>query len=105
MSSPRPDQTIFSDGHRSACVSTPPSSPQLDAKPDNELSSSHVDEKTVQAERLAATILAELCHPKGSAPRSWTDTMDEDAEALRRKYFRTQYRAVESEVVGLAVKW
>jgi len=30
---------------------------------------------------------------------------DETAEARRRGLFRTQYRAVESEVVGLGVKW
>lgn len=84
---------------------TPPPSPKLDGKSDGELASTSVEGKTAQAERLAARVLAEMCHPKGSAPRSWTDGMDEDAEALRRKYFRTQYRAVEGEVVGLAVKW
>ncbi|KAI0256089.1 iron hydrogenase [Lactifluus subvellereus] len=31
--------------------------------------------------------------------------MDDTAEARRRGFFRTQYRAVESEVVGLGVKW
>jgi hypothetical protein len=31
--------------------------------------------------------------------------MDETAEARRREFFRTRYRAVESEVVGLGVKW
>jgi len=31
--------------------------------------------------------------------------MSESVEARRRGFFRTQYRAVESEVVGLGVKW
>jgi hypothetical protein len=32
-------------------------------------------------------------------------TDEERREAKRRRFFRTQYRAVESEVVGLAVVW
>ncbi|EPQ57538.1 iron hydrogenase [Gloeophyllum trabeum ATCC 11539] len=43
-------------------------------------------EKRARADRLAARVLAEMCRPDG-------------------EYFRTSYRAVESEVVGLAVKW
>ena len=35
----------------------------------------------------------------------WATCLDEKAEERRRRLFRTQYRAVESEVVGLAVKW
>ncbi|GJE92296.1 Iron hydrogenase [Phanerochaete sordida] len=84
---------------------TPPPSPKLGAEHTGESASDHVDGKTAQAERLAARVLSETCRPEGSAPRSWTDSMDEAAEERRRKYFRTQYRAVESEVVGLAVKW
>ncbi|KZT71034.1 iron hydrogenase [Daedalea quercina L-15889] len=59
------------------------------------------------ADRLATRILAELCSPAPvMAPTAgWCSTMDDAAEERRRKFFRTQYRAVESEVVGLAVKW
>ena len=35
----------------------------------------------------------------------WATVLDAEAEARRARLFRTQYRAVESEVVGLAVKW
>jgi hypothetical protein len=42
------------------------------------------------------TIMEEVC-PAGMSVQ--------DKEAYREKMFRTQYRAVESEVVGLAVKW
>ncbi|KII92921.1 hypothetical protein PLICRDRAFT_172952 [Plicaturopsis crispa FD-325 SS-3] len=43
----------------------------------------------------------------GHTPKdaTWSATMDDAAEARRRELFRTSYRAVESEVVGLAVKW
>ncbi|EKM54461.1 uncharacterized protein PHACADRAFT_185384 [Phanerochaete carnosa HHB-10118-sp] len=84
---------------------TPPPSPKLGAELESGSASLHVGEKTLEAERLAARVLAETCHPEGNAPRLWTDNMDEAAEELRRKHFRTQYHAVESEVVGLAVKW
>jgi len=43
--------------------------------------------------------------PPGPGHDFWTARTDEAAEARRRAYFRTQYRAVESEVVGLGVKW
>ncbi|EPS94412.1 hypothetical protein FOMPIDRAFT_1043947 [Fomitopsis schrenkii] len=57
-------------------------------------------------DRLASQILVELCRPTAMLPHvSWYTTMDDEAEERRRKLFRTQYRAVESEVVGLAVKW
>jgi hypothetical protein len=36
---------------------------------------------------------------------SWFNSMDEKAEAQRRTLFRTEYRAVESEVDGLLVRW
>jgi hypothetical protein len=35
----------------------------------------------------------------------WGTLMDENAESQRQRLFRTQYKAVESEVIGLAVKW
>ncbi|KAF8492296.1 iron hydrogenase [Gautieria morchelliformis] len=35
----------------------------------------------------------------------WMQTMDGQAEVRRRELFRTTYRKVESEIVGLAVKW
>jgi len=74
---------------------TPPASPKLGAV-----------SRDMTADCLAAQILADLCHP--SAPMGearWGTVMDDEAESLRRSLFRTQYKAVESEVVGLAVKW
>ena len=59
------------------------------------------------ADHIASKILVELCRPTAMMEPgiSWFGTMDDEAEERRRKFFRTQYRAVESEVVGLAVKW
>lgn len=82
---------------------TPPPSPKLNDASNG--TDGQADHKVVVAEKLAAQVLAETCQPEASEVDSWTSTMDEAGEALRRKYFRTQYRAVESEVVGLAVKW
>ena len=59
------------------------------------------------ADCLAQRILVELCQPKEEqiAPgRSW-GSVNEEAEARRRRFFRTQYHAVSSDVEGLAVKW
>ncbi|KAG8747168.1 Cytosolic Fe-S cluster assembly factor nar1 [Ceratobasidium sp. 414] len=53
---------------------------------------------------LAARILRDLCQPKCVSDK-WSDEMDEQAESSRRALFRTSFRAVESEVVGLAVQW
>lgn len=53
---------------------------------------------------FAVEVLAELCQPT-SRPGTWADRMDDEAEARRQSFFRTEYRAVESEVIGLAVKW
>lgn len=63
-------------------------------------------EKHHHADRMAIQVLDELCQPAAVAKeRNWASRMDADAETRRRSAFRTQYRAVESEVVGLAVKW
>lgn len=73
-----------------------------------------------EADELAARILRDLCRPKDAsegvladqpltgapdAAARWSLALDEEAAVRRRELFRTQYRAVESEVVGLAVKW
>ncbi|TFK54222.1 iron hydrogenase [Heliocybe sulcata] len=63
------------------------------------------EEKRSRADRLAVRILTEMCRPIGGQSEDWMGSMDAEAERLRRAYFRTSYRAVESEVVGLAVKW
>ncbi|KAI0633266.1 iron hydrogenase [Trametes polyzona] len=59
------------------------------------------------ADRLAGRVLAEVTgsQPTKAGRTGWMDSLDGQAEERRRKLFRTQYRAVESEVVGLAVKW
>jgi len=83
------------------------------------------DDDVDDVEALVERALRELCAPvelelelgkaaesaEGTTPSGpgrdifWTARTDEAAEARRRAYFRTQYRAVESEVVGLGVKW
>ena len=86
---------------------TPPPSPTPDGESGPEKILSHlVDAKTQMADKLAVRILTETCQPNGDEKTaSWVDNMDQAAESRRQKLFRTQYRAVESEVVGLAVKW
>ena len=71
------------------------------------------DAKRRLADAIAIQVLRELCRPMLSldestpidAAKAWSTSMDDEAEERRRELFRTQYRAVESEVVGLAVKW
>jgi hypothetical protein len=53
---------------------------------------------------LAVEVLGDLCQ-SGSTFSRWSDSMDAEAESLRCALFRTNFRAVESEVVGLAVQW
>jgi len=53
---------------------------------------------------LAGRILEDLCQPVSGCSR-WSADMDDRAESSRRSLFRTSFRAVESEVVGLAVQW
>jgi iron only hydrogenase large subunit-like protein len=58
------------------------------------------------ANALAAQILAEVCLPTDMRDeQGWNEVMDEAAEERRRAYFRTSYRKVEGDVIGLAVKW
>ena len=54
---------------------------------------------------FAVNMLHEVCQSDSVAGLSWSKSMDEKAEAQRRVLFRTEYRAVESEVDGLLVKW
>ncbi|CAE6448971.1 unnamed protein product [Rhizoctonia solani] len=75
-------------------VWTPPPSPTSKQRAPNFLC----------ADQLAVAILGDLCQPV-SALNRWSDDMDTEAESLRRALFRTNFRAVESEVVGLAVQW
>lgn len=55
-------------------------------------------------DQLATRILQDLCQPASSCDQ-WSEDMDNAAESSRRALFRTNFRAVESEVVGLAVQW
>jgi hypothetical protein len=58
------------------------------------------------ADDLAAQVKVDVCRPTDSVLHDhWSSVMDEEAERRRHEHFRTEYRAVESEVVGLAVKW
>ncbi|KAI0329243.1 iron hydrogenase [Cubamyces sp. BRFM 1775] len=61
------------------------------------------------ADELAGKVLLEITgtavpQDKQDSVR-WTNDLPRDAEERRKALFRTQYRAVESEVIGLAVKW
>jgi hypothetical protein len=77
---------------------TPPSSPKLSAVGG--------EDSAWKADQLAALILIDVCRPtEREVDAAWNITMDTDAESRRQDLFRTQYRAVESEVIGLAVKW
>jgi len=59
-----------------------------------------LNEKLVWADSAVEGILEEMCRDEdGSQPS------DEERSARRLGMLRTQYRAVVSEVVGLAVKW
>ncbi|KLO06441.1 iron hydrogenase [Schizopora paradoxa] len=83
---------------------TPPPSPtptDTDQFPTTSIS----DGKTshLLADKLAVQILSDLCEQQGII--YWSDTMGENGEGLRKKFFRTEYRAVESEVLGIQVKW
>ncbi|KAG8734521.1 Cytosolic Fe-S cluster assembly factor nar1 [Ceratobasidium sp. 423] len=75
-------------------VWTPPPSPSSKQRAPN----------FVTADKLAVAILGDLCQPVSALGR-WGDDMDSQAESSRRALFRTNFRAVESEVVGLAVQW
>lgn len=57
------------------------------------------------ADQLAWRILVDLSKPSEALGGSWTSVMDEEAEKNRRMMFRTQYKAVESDIGGLQVKW
>jgi hypothetical protein len=78
---------------------TPPPSPKLSG------TDGCRDVLTKHADRLVARILVDLCEPKKVDGLISAATMDDDAETRRKNLFRTQYHVVESEVVGLAVKW
>ena len=54
---------------------------------------------------FAVNMLREICQPDTATGLSWAGSMDEKTETRRRALFRTEYRAVESEVDGLLVKW
>jgi len=59
-----------------------------------------LDEKLVWADSAVEGILEEMCQDEdGTLPS------DEERNARRLSMLRTQYRAVVSEVIGLAVKW
>ncbi|KAI6032963.1 iron hydrogenase [Pisolithus orientalis] len=71
---------------------TPPPSPTSDLLP--------------EVDQLAIRVKVELCRPQDSASQfDWSSPMDAEAERRRRELLRTRYRAVESDIVGLTVKW
>ncbi|KZT41487.1 iron hydrogenase [Sistotremastrum suecicum HHB10207 ss-3] len=83
---------------------TPPPSPPPGGKHDAVATSQHVD-RLEEANQLANRILKDLCLPASDSDVGWNANLDGDAETKRNELFRTAYRRVESDVVGLAVKW
>ncbi|KDQ53481.1 hypothetical protein JAAARDRAFT_39165 [Jaapia argillacea MUCL 33604] len=84
---------------------TPPASPALES---SEVKINGHGRSTREADRYAAIVLRDLCEPEilsGGEGLTWETHMGAIAEEKRRLHFRTQYRAVEGEVIGLAVKW
>lgn len=72
---------------------TPPPSPRM------------ASDEFDYADHVALRVQADMCRPEDAARTRWDADMDTGAEQRRRELFRTNYRAVESEVIGLAVKW
>ncbi len=84
---------------------TPPPTPPAEGYPSS--FGSNTGSVFDYADELAGRVLVEVTGattPPGEKT-VWATGLDGAAEERRRKLFRTQYRAVESEVVGLAVKW
>jgi len=82
---------------------TPPASPKMEPLMDG-LGAAREDLR--RADEQAVRVLVETCGPRDvGACGGWGVEMDRAAEERRCAMYRTQYRAVESEVVGLAVKW
>ncbi len=79
---------------------TPPPTPPADGKPSGSVSPFEY------ADEYAGRVLREMTKAAPAEGKvEWTTKLDDAAESRRQRLFRTQYRAVESEVVGLAVKW
>ena len=79
---------------------SPPPTPPLEDKP------SAFGSPFEYADELAGLVLREITKAgRVDGKVEWTTKLDDKAESRRQRMFRTQYRAVESEVVGLAVKW
>lgn len=57
------------------------------------------------ADRVAVEVLVDMCRPEDVDQTRWDADMNAEAEERRRELFRTNYRAVESQITGLAVKW
>jgi iron only hydrogenase large subunit-like protein len=90
---------------------TPPPSPTIQtsgnyATGGNYANGENYANDDVVTETVALRVFTDLCQPtEVRGDKIFGVVMDAAAEARRRSLFRTQYRAVESEVLGLAVKW
>ena len=58
-----------------------------------------------KADDLALSVLSDLTQTPFMEIKSWATSLGETAEDTRRKLFRTEYHAVESEVAGIQVQW
>lgn len=92
----------------------------VDSEDDGQSQSSSDKPSDITSNAVATRVLVDLCllnsgersretaeHGTNSTvtDNTWMQSMNIQAETLRSEYFRTTYRKVESEVVGLAVKW
>lgn len=59
--------------------------------------------RTNKANHLAMEILADLCG--ADIGDRWVSELSEEGEVKRKALFQTEYHQVESDVLGLAVKW
>lgn len=84
---------------------TPPASPGPEGQKVAQHNSNGEHAHSSDVDHFALEVLHEICKNEDKVHLSWSDSMDGAAEQRRRTYFRTQYRAVENEVIGLAVKW
>ena len=94
---------------------SPPLTPQLDTTAIPPRASSIISKMAVhpptsevlnaQADTFAVEILQALCDPSSPSISQWSDSMSPSGEVLRQQLFRTQFRAVNSDVLGLSVTW
>lgn len=100
----RPGSGPSADGASSPQVTEPGKSGSMGSIDGDCVVSPRNLKKLTYADELAVRVLVDLCRPHEGVA-GWASEMEAGAEEARRRYFRTEYRAVISDVVGLQVKW